>query len=125
MSTATISPACGYSRRAAPARGAAAAHQEAVRLTRRGRLLLTLLFLGLVLSALTAFGSTSAATGEVGEPIATHTVMVHEGDTLWAIASELAEPGEVREMVHQIEQLNALSGASVFAGQEIAVPIDQ
>ena len=49
--------------------------------------------------------------------------MVHEGDTLWAIASEVAAPGDVREMIHQIEELNALSGASLSEGQEVAVPV--
>ena len=39
------------------------------------------------------------------------------------IASTVAEPGEVREVIHQIEELNALSGAGVSEGQEIAVPV--
>ncbi len=96
----------------------------AVRLTRRGRLALTVLFLGVVLAVLTAFGATSAASGEAGEPVPTRIVMVDEGDTLWAIASEVAAPGEVREMVHRIERLNALSGAGVYVGQRIAVPVE-
>ncbi|MBA2465912.1 MAG: LysM peptidoglycan-binding domain-containing protein [Nocardioidaceae bacterium] len=95
-----------------------------VRLTRRGRLVLTVVLLGLLLAAFTMFGSTSAASGDAGEPIPTRTVMVQEGDTLWGIASGVAEPGEVREMVHHIEQLNALSGASVNVGQELAVPVE-
>ena len=53
----------------------------------------------------------------------TRTVTVHSGDTLWAIASDLAEPGEVRAMVHQIEELNALPGAGLQAGQRLAVPV--
>ncbi len=46
-----------------------------------------------------------------------------EGDTLWAIASETAEPGQVRDMVHQIQELNALSSSALRVGQEIAVPV--
>ncbi|MGZ5417586.1 MAG: LysM peptidoglycan-binding domain-containing protein [Nocardioides sp.] len=95
-----------------------------VRLTRRGRLVVTFLFLGLMLAALTVFGATSAATGEAGEPVPTRTVLVDEGDTLWMIASEVAAPGEVREMLHRIEELNALSGAGVYVGQRIAVPVE-
>ena len=94
-----------------------------VRLTRRGRIVLTVLFLGVLLAALTVFGGHSAATGEAGVPMQTRTVVVGEGDTLWAIASDLAQPGQVREMVHQIEELNALSGPSLVEGQTIAVPV--
>jgi Tfp pilus assembly protein FimV len=120
MSSFAISP--GY---AAPRARAVRAPRPAatVRLTRRGRLALTVLFLGVLLAVLTVFGATSAATGEAGEPVPTRTVMVDEGDTLWGIASQVAAPGEVREMVHRIEELNALPGAGVYVGQRIAVPV--
>jgi len=95
----------------------------AVRLTRRGRLVLTLLFLGALMVVLTVFGATSAATGEAGRPVPTRTVVVDEGDTLWGIAADVAGPGEVREMVHRIQELNALSGSGVAIGQELAVPV--
>lgn len=109
MSTAVIAPAFST---------------PSVRLTRRGRLVLTLVFLGLVLAALTFYGSTSAASDEAGEPIPTRTVTVQEGDTLWEIASTVATPGEVRVMIHHIEELNALSGASLSVGQELAIPAE-
>lgn len=96
----------------------------ALRLTRRGRLVAVVLLLGVVLAVLTVFGSHSAATGDAGVPVQTRTVEVGEGDTLWAIASEVAKPGEVREMVHQIEELNALNGSALSVGQEIAVPVE-
>ena len=54
----------------------------------------------------------------------TTTVVVGEGDTLWGIASEVAEPGEVREMIHYIQELNALPSASLMLGQELAVPVE-
>ena len=83
-----------------------------VRLTRRGRVFAVLLLLGVLLAVLTVFGSHSAATGDAGVPVRTRT-----------IASEVAAPGQVREMVHQIEELNALTGSSLTVGQEIAVPV--
>jgi LysM domain len=94
-----------------------------LRLTRRGRALALLLLLGILLAVLTVFGSHSAATGDAGVPVQTRTIEVGEGDTLWGIASEVAKPGEVRDMVHQIEELNALSGSGLSVGQEIAVPV--
>lgn len=94
-----------------------------VRLTRRGRLVLLGLFLGLALVVLTILGGQSAATREPGQPVATRTIVVGEGDTLWGIASGIAEPGEVRETIHYIEELNALSSPSLKQGQELAVPV--
>jgi LysM domain-containing protein len=125
MSTIAAAPGFGTRRPAATRRVAhrTAAAPVDVRLTRRGRLVLLVLFLGLVTAALMGLGGQSAATGEAGDPVPTRTVVVHEGDTLWAIASEVAAPGDVREMIHQIEELNALSGASLSEGQEIAVPV--
>ena len=118
MSTVAINP--GFTRTHTRTRRGPA---SAERLTRRGQVVAVLLLLGLLLAVLTVYGSHSAATGEAGAPVATRTVEVGEGDTLWGIASEVAAPGQVRDMVHQIQELNALSGAGLQVGQEIAVPV--
>lgn len=97
--------------------------QVTVRLTRRGRVAVVLLLTGMVLVMLAVFGQHSAATGEAGTPLRTRTIEVRPGDTLWGIASEVAGPGQVRTMVHRIEELNALDGPAVSVGQEIAVPV--
>jgi hypothetical protein len=97
--------------------------RPALRLTRRGRVAVLLFFVALVFLALTLFGGQSAATGEAGVPVEMRTIMVGEGDTLWGIASEMAEPGEVREMIHYLQRLNALPDASLRRGQELAVPV--
>lgn len=94
-----------------------------MRLTRRGQMLLLVAFLALLFAAFTVFGGQSAATGEPGNPVPTRMVEVGSGDTLWAIASTVAEPGQVREMIHQIKELNALPSAALAEGQEIAVPV--
>lgn len=94
-----------------------------VRLTRRGRVVVVVLLLAVVLAVLTVFGSRSAASGEAGLPVPTRTVEVGPGDTLWGIASDVAAPGEVRQVVHQIQELNAMPGPGVRVGQEIAVPV--
>ncbi len=121
MSSIAINP--GFTRTARPARSTRVASTAPVRLTRRGRVIAVLLLLGLVLAAFTAFGSRSAATGEAGVPVQTQTVEVGAGDTLWEIADDVAAPGETRSMVHRIQELNALTGAGVIVGQEIAVPV--
>jgi LysM repeat protein len=82
----------------------------------------TLFFLAVALAALVSLGERSTATGEAGARVPTTTVIVDEGDTLWGIAGEVAEPGQVRELVHRIMELNALSSATLHEGQELAVP---
>jgi len=93
-----------------------------VRLTRRGRLVVTVLFLGALLALFTAFGSRVVATDEQGTLPTTRTVVVGSGDTLWGIAADIADAGGTREMVRQIVELNSLSSVTIHPGQELAVP---
>ncbi len=120
MSTLSVPTTFVPSRRpihpSAPARGA-------LRLTRRGRWVVTALLLTLVLAVSVVFAGRSAATRVSGETTDTRTVVVSDGDTLWAIAGEIAGPGEIRDVVHRIEKLNSLPGPALVEGQELAVPI--
>ncbi len=84
---------------------------------------MVLVFLTLLLGAILALGGYSAASGARGTERPTRTVVVGEGDTLWGIASEVAAPGEVREVVHELQELNALSGPELVEGQRLAVPL--
>jgi len=104
--------------RTVPRRSAAAP----TRLTRRGRLVVTTLFLVLAFALSVAYGSRSAASGEGGEPIPTTRVVVGEGDTLWEVAAGVAEPGQTRSMMRRIMELNALSTATLQNGQVLDVP---
>ena len=116
MSTMTITPTY-------VARPRRAAQRSSVRLTRRGRLAVFVLALAFVLTAAIFLGTRSTATGESGPEVRTELVMVGEGETLWSIASEIAEDGEVRDMVDRIERLNALDDSMLYAGQELHVPV--
>ncbi|GAA1925410.1 LysM peptidoglycan-binding domain-containing protein [Nocardioides marmoribigeumensis] len=93
-----------------------------VRLTRRGRLVLTLVLTVMVVLGLLAAGGASFATREAGDPQPIRTVEVERGQTLWGIAATIAEPGEVRDMVYTIERLNSLPDATLTEGQVLAVP---
>jgi len=96
-----------------------------VRLTRRGRLLLTLLTLVLAVgAAVLATGSGSAVAGLVGgpQPAATQQVTVRPGETLWAIAERTAPGVDPRETVAELMDLNALSTSAVQAGQVLLLP---
>lgn len=124
MSTIAVAQGFGSTGTAVrrPARRPAAVPVQ-TRLTRRARMLLLVAFLALAFAAFTVFGGQSAATREPGAPVPTRMVQVGDGDTLWDIASTVAEPGQLREMIHQIKALNALPSAALVEGQEIAVPV--
>jgi hypothetical protein len=93
-----------------------------LRLTRRGRLVVVLVFLTVLMGAVLALSGYSAASDARGAAEPTRTVVVEEGDTLWGIAAEVAAPGDVREVVHELQELNALPGPELVEGQRIAVP---
>jgi hypothetical protein len=119
MSTLSISPAFDFTTER-PAR--IRAPRSTVRLTQRGRIVFVLAFLAAAFAIMVAFGGWATATHDGGTPPPVRVVEVQEGDTLYGIAGQVAEPGKVREMVHQIQQLNSLSGAGLQAGQKLAVP---
>ena len=99
--------------------------RSTVRLTRRGRLVIIVAALVVAFAIgvfVTAAGS--VATQEPGTPEPTRIVQVGSGDTLWGIAAELAEDGEVRAMMEQIERLNALDTSVLQAGQRLVVPAE-
>jgi Tfp pilus assembly protein FimV len=114
MSTLSISPAFS----AAPARA-----RSTVRLTRRGRLVVFVTSLFLVLGVALMFAGGAVGTGEAGQPAPTEVVQVAPGDTLWGIASDIATDGDVRSMMNEIERLNALESAGLSAGQKLRVPV--
>ncbi len=96
-----------------------------VRLTRRGRLVVLLLALGLVLSAGLWLAQASMADGDdVPEP--TRVVVVAPGDTLWGLAEETVAAsgeGDVAAVVTDIQDLNDLDSGALQAGQELRVPL--
>jgi hypothetical protein len=102
-----------------------AVRRPQVRLTRRGRLVVFLVSLLLVLAtAFIALGGTSVATDKGGTPEPTMIVMVGDGETLWDISSGLAGSGDTRDMMARIERLNALDSGMLYAGQRLRVPTD-
>jgi hypothetical protein len=94
----------------------------AVRLTRRGRVVAVLIFLGVALALMTAFGGWATATLSGGTPEPVRVIEVGPGDTLYDIAADVAEPGQIRAMVHRIQELNSLTGSQIQEGAKLAVP---
>lgn len=90
------------------------------RLTRRGRVVVLLSGLFVLLAIGVVFAGVSLASEE---PEVTETIVVAPGDTLWEISSELSDDGDVRTMMRHIEQLNSLDTVSLAAGQRLQVPV--
>ena len=98
---------------------------QGVRLTRRGRLLVsTLALLVLVAGAVLLSGGAAALAGTEGggqQPVADR-VTVQPGETLWAIAERVAPGADPRETVQEILDLNGLRTAQVQSGTALVVP---
>ncbi len=105
---------------------AAAAPAAALRLTRRGRIVLVgflVLVVGLIWLAV-AGGAAATGSGVPPSVFDKHMsqVVVQPGDSLWSIAAR-AEPGaDPRLVVQQITDINALPSAQIAAGQSLWVP---
>lgn len=94
----------------------------ALRLTRRGRLVLVVLALALGIGAV-LFASQASADGTVSaQEVQRH--VVAPGETLWRIAAGITAPGhDVRDTVDRLVRLNHLPSAGLMAGQIIVVPV--
>ena len=99
--------------------------RPSVRLTRRGRLVVFLGTLAIVLLLGVVWGTGSVATERAGTPEPTRVVMVGPGDTLYDLAAEATPAdGDVAAMVERIQRLNALDSGMLVAGQELRIPTD-
>lgn len=91
-------------------------------LTRRGRVVLWTLGALVMVLALFVGGKAVAGSPATGTQVVPHTVS--QGETLWAIASTIAHPGEdLRDVVSLIVDLNGRSTAALQAGEQILVPL--
>ncbi len=101
-----------------------AAPRVRLRLTRRGRAVLTaLVALPVVIGALVFAlnGGMAAATGEQTH-VTFHYVTVQSGDSLWSVAERLAPNADPRDVIADLVSLNGLESAVVTPGQQLAIP---
>jgi hypothetical protein len=94
----------------------------ALRLTRRGRLVVVGMFLLALFGGGVLFGtgSKAGASDRAGAPHAW--VVVQPGQTLWAIAKQVAPRDDPRATIEAIRRLNSLPDTGIQAGQRIALP---
>jgi LysM domain len=103
----------------------------AVRLTRRGRLVVAGFATLVVIAAVTLLWMTVAGSAAAssrgglahGSPYqGMHQVMVRPGQTLWSIAVAAEPSANAWAVVQRITEVNALNGPEVHAGQLLWVP---
>lgn len=98
-----------------------------LRLTQRGRRVLAAVAAlpAVVALSFAVIGGGAAFASRDAAPAASFsTVVVAPGDSLWAIALEVAPQADPRDVVDAIVRLNALGGVTVEPGQEIAIPAE-
>ena len=96
-----------------------------VRLTARGRRLARTAVVLLALLTVLAFGFAGrmpATAGDSAPLVATTTVVVQPGETMWGIAQSVAPNDDVRVTIERITSLNNLESTSVIPGQKLIVP---
>lgn len=97
-----------------------------IKLTRRGRLVLSTLSFAtmLAISLVSLFGiatSSANASNEVSNSTTTQ-IVVAPGETLWTIAARVNPEIDPRAVIDQIMDLNVINGSNVYAGQVLLVP---
>lgn len=96
------------------------APRGAYRFTLRGQRVLVALGFAVSIAAGAIVGN---LIGPPELPEETATMVVQSGDSLWSIASSLAEPGEdLGPVMSEIRELNGLETAYIASGQELVVP---
>lgn len=106
-----------------PCVGSAAPSLHGARLTRRGRVVVALAWLLLIVAGALAFVRPWDASPSTGTPAAVTTVEVRGGDTLWELATDAAPTADPRETVAAIMELNDLSSAGdIRPGDVLEIP---
>ena len=92
---------------------------SSLRLTRRGRLAV----FGASLAAVLGLGF-AAASGSLAndKPEPTHVITVEPGQTLWDIAEDVSDGGDVRSTMAHLEAINHLDSSTLQVGQHLRVP---
>jgi hypothetical protein len=94
-----------------------------VRLTRRGRIVLVLFVMTLLVIAGITLGHGSSQAADRHHKATQHTLIVQPGESLWAVANRIAPHSDPRAVIADIESLNHLPGPAVEPGQQLVVPV--
>lgn len=104
---------------------AATPAQPRLRLTRRGRVVLTILAAAplVIIAAMLGLQSGGAVANDSGSSVVFDTETVLPGESLWSIAERVAPGTDPRDVVYELVALNGLQNSQVHPGQQIAIPL--
>ena len=89
---------------------------------RRARTRKAVLFV-LFITMAAVLGPKAFAADANAEPVQLDTYTVSSGETLWSIAANLTPQGrDVRDTMAAIQEVNAMDGAQLTAGEQILLP---
>ena len=97
--------------------------QPRLRLTRRGRIVFTVLAAIPVVVMAMVFalnGGGAVATSGAGAPL--ETVTISAGESLWNLAEEIAPTVDPREFISDVLAVNPDAGSGLQAGAQLAIP---
>lgn len=100
---------------------AAVIQSRPARLTRKGRLAITLSASFFVVASF-IIATSGAEASNTPNSASVIEVVVSPGDTLWSIAKAVKPNQDPRETIYDIKAMNLISGSQVFPGQIIKVP---
>lgn len=95
-------------------------HEAPLKLTRRGRLLLSSLVAATLVATGLLFATPGAQAGAEAGQATLHTVM--PGESLWSIAEDLAPDTDPRISIDRLMVANDLSSAVIEPGTQILIP---
>jgi hypothetical protein len=126
MNTAAAHTTVAADAIAAPVAEAAVAPRTRLRITRRGRIVLTALVAApLALGAgLVALNGGAAVASKDASGATFEYVTVSSGQSLWDLAEEIAPSADPRDVIASVVDLNRLPTSDVAAGQQLAVPAE-
>ena len=96
-----------------------------LRVTRRGRALLLLTLVAVLLAAF-SFGRARSEAAPVGGPNDSAVVQqttVQACESLWTVARRIAPANDPREVIAQLRRLNDLSSSDLRVGQQLLLPV--
>ena len=95
-----------------------------MRLTRRGRVLVRVLAIVLVVAAFLLVAPGLARGDGPDRPASRVTYVVQPGDTLWSVARRVAPGRDPRPVVDGLIEANDVRGG-LQAGQELSIPVPE
>lgn len=89
-------------------------------LKNRRRFFLLMALLGFLVILSATILSAGASTRLEAETVL---VTVQAGDTLWDLAADHCEKGDIRSYISEIKRLNEMENSIIYAGQSLLLPV--